>query len=90
MPNALSAICDRIFYGAARHKLSNLGFSEQATVAYRTDYPDHYEVVNETPPASGFAKREKVDLAFAYLRSVDGVTNCVTQLGFWPGTYIFR
>jgi len=90
MPNELSPICDRVFYSAALHKLGDLGFSELATVAFRTDYHRHYKAVNEMPPASGFAKGEKVDSAIAYLRSVDCITNCVTQLGFWPGTYIFR
>jgi glycosyltransferase involved in cell wall biosynthesis len=90
MPDELSAICDRVFHGAALHKLGNLGFSEEATVAFRTDYPDHYTAVNEIPPASGVAKIEKINMAAAYLRSSQGVTTCVTQLGFWPGTYIFR
>jgi hypothetical protein len=91
MPNELSPVCDRVFFAAAIHKLgNNLAFSKQATVAFRTDYHSHYKAVNETPPASGFAKGEKVDLAIAYLQSADCITKCVAQLGFWPGAYIFR
>jgi len=91
MPNELSPICDRVLFAAALHKLgNNLAFSKQATVAFRTDYPGHYTAVHETPPASGFSKPEKLDGAVTYLRSGDCVTKCVTQLGFWPGTYILN
>ena len=89
MPSELSPISDRVFLAAARHKLGNkVAFSKQATVAFRTDYPVHYKSVNETPPPSGLAKPAKIDWAVGYLRSVNGVTKCVAQLGFWPGTYI--
>lgn len=84
MPNAVSMICDRIFYRAILKERFPVSFSGLRTVAFRSDYMDHYRQVGEEPPQSGIEKNLKVDQAWSYLMSAEGVSATVDKLGFWP------
>ena len=50
MPRLLSPVCDRIFWQAIRRKGYRWRCTERATVAFRSQYIDHYVQKNEVPP----------------------------------------
>jgi glycosyltransferase involved in cell wall biosynthesis len=83
MPKQITPLCDRIFMAAIRVKRFNVAFSRQRTVAFRSQYENHYRWAGEVPPAQ-IKTVNDVRPCYAWLRSVQGVTDCVERLGFYP------
>jgi glycosyltransferase involved in cell wall biosynthesis len=87
MPKALSPLCDRIFIAAIRAKRWGTAFSRQRTVAFRSQYENHYRGAGEQPPAQ-IKTVNDVRPCYDYLRTVRGVTETVERLGFYPLPYM--
>lgn len=86
MPKALSPICDRVFFSGIKYHNLKLSHTHLSSVSFTTQYSYHYQLAGLVPPeksknASTFRE------AFAFLNSVDGITNCIEQIGFYPASY---
>lgn len=86
MPKPLGPVCDRIFLKAVKHLRYPIQHSRQRTVAFRSQYADHYIRAGETVPeeVKGF---EVLDGAAHYMLSTAGAAECVERLGFLPYPY---
>lgn len=82
MPKKLSPVCDRIFYFGVRHRKYMSGFTRKRTVGFTTFYRRHYEALGLPEPAN--ARVAPIEDVVAYLTSVEGVSETVNRLGFWP------
>jgi hypothetical protein len=83
MPRILSPICDRVFLAGILAKARSVRSTGQRTVAFRTQYANHYRAA--AVPVPSWAKEENfAEGAMAYLRTQQGVTETVKALGFWP------
>jgi len=82
MPKMLSPICDRIFYAGLKHKNYRFAFSGQKTLAFRSQYEDHYRRANVTPPPNikRWIGREQLN----WLVSLEGVIETTKKMGFYP------
>jgi glycosyltransferase involved in cell wall biosynthesis len=82
MPKILAPICDRIFLSAVKH--ANLKFvsTRLPTVAFRTQYKFHYQQAHMTPPPE--AKSGTGADAVRWLKTIEGVREVTTKLGFYP------
>lgn len=87
MPKQLSPICDRIFMAGIRHRRFNFTSTTQRTVAFRTQYQNHYISAGLNPPADAKGASE-INPAYEYLKTPKGVSECVSSMGFWPITYL--
>jgi glycosyltransferase involved in cell wall biosynthesis len=87
MEKVLGPICDRVFLAAVRHKRFTINSTRLRTVAFRTQYESHYRSAGLSVPegAKGAAEFKP---AFSYLLTKDGVSNSLSRMGFWPGTYL--
>jgi hypothetical protein len=83
MPKILSPICDRIFYKSIIiHKKYSIAFSNQRTVAFRSQYLSHYKTANQQPPENlkELIGRESYD----WLKTEVGKKISKETLGFYP------
>jgi hypothetical protein len=82
MPKILGPLCDRIFLKALREKRYRFAYSDMRTVAFRSQYAVHYVAAGLEPPHE--AKRDISADALAWVKSIQGITECVNTLGFYP------
>lgn len=82
MPRQLSPVCDKIFFTGLKHFRLRISHSGLRTVAFRSQYPFHYQL-------SGFPVPENSKFAVTvepktWLLSLEGVKECIERLGFYP------
>lgn len=82
MPKPLSPICDRVFLKGVITKRFTIVSTRAKTVAFRSQYEDHYRAANLTPPTN--AKRNIIKPCVEYLKTVEGLRHTVEKLGFFP------
>ena len=82
MPKILSPVCDRIFLAGLKHKKYKIAFTQQRSVAFRSQYKADYLAAKLAPPPN--AKESVTDEAEQYLLSLEGVRETVNRLGFYP------
>lgn len=82
MPKPLSPICDRIFMAAIAAKRHPMVWTQQATVAFRTQYATHYQACGETPPPG--SKTDVMTPSLKWMSTGQGIRETVQRLGFWP------
>ena len=87
MPKQLSPICDRIFMAGIRHRQLRFASTMQRSVAFRTQYKDHYVSAGLKPPSDAKGS-EDLRPAFTYLKTQKGITECINALRFWPMSYL--
>jgi glycosyltransferase involved in cell wall biosynthesis len=87
MPKPLTPLCDRIFMAAIRVKRFNIAFSRARTVAFRSQYANHYRQAGEEPPVQ-IKTVDDVRPCYDWMRTVKGVTETVDRLGFYPLSYM--
>ena len=86
MPRKLSPICDRVFLAAILHRQRSVQSTGQRSVAFRTQYASHYRAAG-APVPPGAKHADYAEGVLAYLRSPQGVTECVQAMGFWPASH---
>ncbi|MBT8605979.1 glycosyltransferase family 2 protein [Polynucleobacter paneuropaeus] len=82
MPYQLSPICDRIFLAALRNKRFKFASTKNQTVAFRSQYKQHYLAAKITPPAQAKDNIEKESLA--WMSTKEGMRETAKKLGFIP------
>lgn len=87
MPRILSPICDRVFLAAILHRGHAVQSSGQRTVAFRSRYAVHYRDAGRPIPEDARPADYGAGVV-EYLRTPEGVSECVRALGFWPGSYM--
>lgn len=87
MPSQLWRLCDRVFLAALRHARFAAMSTRERTVAYRTLYEAHYAQAG-LPMPEGVKPNDILKPAIEWLKTQDGVTECVRRLGFWPASYL--
>lgn len=89
MNKALGPICDRIFFATIKHRRFNIRSTGKKTVAFRSQYAAHYKIAKINIP-EGMKTGDEFRGSYNYLRSIDGIQNCIRDLGFWPLPYILK
>jgi glycosyltransferase involved in cell wall biosynthesis len=84
MPKQLSPICDRVMLNQLWDKRYKLAFSELRSVAFRSQYAWHYRDVKAPPTDIKLKGQDEFDRCIKWLYSAEGVSACVSNLGFWP------
>lgn len=84
MPKRLSAICDRIFLRYCAAKRYPWVSTQQRTVAFRSQYANHYQASNRPIPPGAKGPAE-IRPSHEFLQSAVGVRECIARMGFWPG-----
>ena len=82
MPKMLSPLCDRVFLSYLINKKHRLVSTKKHTVAFRTQYKNHYLQCGLEPP-----KNSKIDIftePMTWLRTPNGIKETVNKLGFYP------
>ena len=87
MDKALGPICDRVFFAAIQNRRFNIRNTGKMTVAFRSQYLFHYKNAKIKIP-DGLKTGDEFKGSFNYLRSLDGIQNCIKNLGFWPLPYL--
>jgi hypothetical protein len=87
MPKILSPICDRIFFAGMLHRNFHIASTGARTVAFRTRYRCHYLSANLPVPEDA-KDQDALEPAFQYLGTGQGISECVSAMGFWPLTYL--
>lgn len=87
MPKTLSPICDRIFLAASKHFNLQMSSTKTRSVAFRSQYIDHYLQAGIQPPGD-LKGLEEVEPAINYLFTKEGIDDCQRMMNFWPGTYL--
>lgn len=87
MPKNLSPICDRIFLAASKHFNLQMSSTKTRSVAFRSQYIDHYLQAGIQPPED-LKGLEEVEPAINYLFTKEGIDDCQRMMNFWPGTYL--
>ena len=87
MPRTLGAMCDRIFLAAIRFHKIPMHSTRMRTLAYRAQYMFHYHLAH-VEPGPGLKPWDFMEESMAYLRSADGIRECVERIGFWPLAYL--
>ncbi len=82
MPRPLSPLCDRVFFHKLVHDRWPMAFSDERSVAFRSQYVSHYRMAKENPPQG--AKGDIFSEPLRYLRTEEGVAETVSVLGFYP------
>jgi glycosyltransferase involved in cell wall biosynthesis len=85
MPKPLSPLCDRIFFRALKNSRWGMAFTGRRTVAFRSQYENHYRAIGQEPPPNAKTDRDLAPCV-EYLRSVSGINETVEKLGFWPSS----
>jgi glycosyltransferase involved in cell wall biosynthesis len=89
MPRPVTAICDRVFFAACRHRGISFISSKQRTVAFRTTYSAHFlPGLDFALPEDGEKKTDGIRAAHDWLKSRHGAEQCLDRLGFWPAQYM--
>lgn len=88
MPKILSSLCDRVFFGALKHRRYVVSSTRQKTVAFRTRYIYHYQKAGRPVPDNP-KTGDEFKPGLAYLKSNHGIEESVNQLGFWPLGYFY-
>jgi glycosyltransferase involved in cell wall biosynthesis len=83
MPKELGPICDRIFLQKILHSGFNISLLSSRTVAFRTQYADHYRQA-DMPLPDGAKEAEDVNRALRYLNNKANVNRIVERIGFYP------
>ena len=86
MPKPLSPACDRVFLGMLKHNRYRIHSTRARSVAFRTQYAAHYKAAKLPIPSNAKSGGE-FDPALDYLKSNEGIAECVRLLGFWPYHY---
>jgi len=83
IPKEISPLSDRIYLAAVRWNRFPISHSKQRTVAFRSQYENHYRWAGQEPPEAckTFAN---VKPCYEYLRTIRGISECVDRLGFYP------
>jgi glycosyltransferase involved in cell wall biosynthesis len=89
MNKSLGPICDRIFYSAIRNSRYSVEFTKKRTVAFRSQYAAHYRTAQIKIPENA-KTNEDLKTSYDFLRSVNGIDDCVRNLGFWPLPYLLK
>ena len=87
MPKILGPICDRIFFAAIKWKRYSIFFSNQRTVAFRSQYAFTYKNNKDLMPEKSKTD-DNLKASFDYLKSINGVSECIKKMGFYPGSYL--
>lgn len=87
MPKILSPICDRVFLASLLHRKFVIPSTKARTVAFRSQYRAHYLSAN-LPVPEGTKELDFMAPALNYLSTSEGVSQCVSALGFWPLSYL--
>jgi glycosyltransferase involved in cell wall biosynthesis len=82
IPKNLSTICDRVFFKNLIHKGYSFASTKRKTVAFRSQYADHYRAAGLPPPDG--AKENVAGDAFVWLSSEYGKRQVINRLGFYP------
>ena len=86
MPKLLSPVCDRVFLGMLKHNRFKIVSTRKQSVAFRTQYAAHYKASHRPVPPNAKIGSEFAP-ALHYLKSNEGITDCIRLLGFWPYHY---
>ncbi len=89
LPKALSPIGDRIMLALMRHERYSLAFTQQRTVAFRSQYEAHYRQ-HQDMPAIPLKDVAEIAPCMNWLMTEEGVQTCVQRLGFWPKPYLSK
>jgi len=82
MPKQLSPICDRVFFKGVFSKRFSIASTREKTVAFRSQYKDHYLAANLPVPTN--AKGNIIKPCIDFLRTAEGLRQTVENLGFLP------
>jgi len=87
MPKPLSPIGDRVMLGLMKHERYSLAFTQQRSVAFRSQYESHYRHAAHLPaiPLKGGADLKP---CFDWLMQEQGVIDCMESLRFWPMPFL--
>lgn len=83
MPKPLSPLADRIFFKKIINDRYHVTMTSYRTVAFRTQYADHYRAAGATVP-DGAKGSDWYAPSLDFLRSLPGVVETTKQLGFYP------
>ena len=83
----LSPICGRIILTASKHFNLQISSTKVRSVAFRSQYIDHYLQAGVQPPAN-LKGLEEVQPAINYLFTKEGIDDCQRAMDFWSGTYM--
>lgn len=84
MPKELGPVCDRIIFHAILRRGLQIAFTDERTVAFRSQYAQHYEGAGMTPPPD--AKTPNLfEGPLAYLNDEANHPALLRQFGFIPG-----
>lgn len=82
MPKQLSPICDRVFLAALRNKRFKFASTRNQTVAFRSQYKQHYLAAKMPPPAQ---IKDNIEIEpLAWLSTNEGMRETSKKLGFIP------
>jgi hypothetical protein len=87
MPKLLGPVCDRVFLAALLHRKLKIFSTRARTLAFRTQYRYHFDLAR-LPVPEGAKGDEELQRPTDYMLSLEGVSDCVRTLGFWPPTYV--
>ncbi|MDO6416387.1 glycosyltransferase [Sphingomonas sp. BIUV-7] len=87
MPKILSPICDRVFLAGLLHRKLAISLTGQRTLAFQTQYRQHFLSAG-WPVPEGAKDAGELTPALDFLATGDGVTQCVSAMGFWPLSYV--
>lgn len=81
MPKPLSPICDRVFLRGVRQRGYRIAFTDERTVAFRTQYAVHYRTAGQEPPPD--AKEQSIFAPVsAYLHDANNRSAFARRHGF--------
>lgn len=86
MPKALAPLCDRIFFAGLLHRRFAVSSSGARTVAFRSQYREHYEVAKRPVPSNA-KDGTTLQPALDFLVSEEGDRLCLDALGYAPVGY---
>jgi hypothetical protein len=69
MPQQLALICDTVFWQAIQARQFRLAHHPQPTVAFRTTYQVHYQLIGEPPPAGSKTNEESTGRSIRWWNS---------------------
>lgn len=87
MPKPLSPVCDRVFLGMLKHNRFRIQSTRMRSVAFRTQYAAHYRAAR-LPVPPNVKDSGEFDASLEYLKSNEGIAECIRLLGFWPYHYL--
>jgi len=82
MPKQLSPICDRIFLLALRNKRYKFATTKSQTVAFRSQYKEHYQAAKIPAPEN--TKENIAKESLEWISTKEGMREASKRLGFIP------